>query len=215
MMPAPNPTPILRLTHVDNLEIYLARGGLHAPNFTPADGLKYRTIHDVEIQTKRRRRCIPCGPRGVVHDYLPFYFGTLTPMLLQLKTGQVAGYNEGQEPLIYLVTTAQEIASSGAKFVFSDGHGLAAFTRWYDDLRDLDQVDWGIVNDRYWADTPEDNDRKRRKQAEFLIREGCPWARIQKIVVLSSGMRQRVESILQKAGGAHQPVVDVRQAWYY
>lgn len=29
---------------------------------------------------------------------------------------------------------------SGCQFVFSDGHGLAAFTDWYDDLEEL--VDW-------------------------------------------------------------------------
>ena len=30
-----------------------------------------------------------------MHDYVPFYFGVLSPMLLQLKTGRVTGYNEG------------------------------------------------------------------------------------------------------------------------
>ena len=33
------------------------------------------------------------------------YFGYLAPMLLQLKTGRVAGYQEGQSPLLYLVST--------------------------------------------------------------------------------------------------------------
>lgn len=38
-----------------------------------------------------------------MHDYVPFYFGPLSPMMLNLKTGRVAGYEEDQEPLIYLV----------------------------------------------------------------------------------------------------------------
>ena len=29
------------------------RGGIHAPNKTPNDDLKYKTIHNVEIQQKR------------------------------------------------------------------------------------------------------------------------------------------------------------------
>ena len=94
---------IYRLIHVDNLRICLRRNGLHAPNYTPNDGLQYRTIHNVDIQKQRKVTTIPCGPCGNVHDYVPFYFGYLSPMLLQLKTGKVEGYNEGQEPLLYLV----------------------------------------------------------------------------------------------------------------
>jgi len=105
-MPVPNPTPIYRFLHVDNLEVVLRRGGLHAPNHSHDDGLCYKTIHNRDIQDERRVRRIPCGPRGVIHDYVSFYFGYHSPMLLQLKTGQVVGYNEGQEPLIYLLSTA-------------------------------------------------------------------------------------------------------------
>jgi hypothetical protein len=46
-MAPPIPTPIFRLVHVDNLDLLLRRGGLHAPKHTPADGLPYRTIHNV------------------------------------------------------------------------------------------------------------------------------------------------------------------------
>ena len=85
-MPVPNPTPILRFLHIDNLHICLRRVGLHAPNFTPEDGLYYRTIHNLDIQSQRQTRRILCGPRGVIHDYVPFYFGQRSPMLLQLHT---------------------------------------------------------------------------------------------------------------------------------
>jgi hypothetical protein len=55
----PIPTPILRLVHIDNLETLLRRGGLNAPLATPNDGLPYRTIHNIEIQTIRRVRHVP------------------------------------------------------------------------------------------------------------------------------------------------------------
>ncbi len=94
-------------------------------------------------------------------------------MMLNLKTGRVPGYDEGQEPLIYLVAHAQDITLGGVRFVFSDGHGVAAFTEWYDDLADLDKVDWSMVGERYWTDNINDMDRMRRKQAEFLIKQLC------------------------------------------
>jgi hypothetical protein len=58
-------------------------------------------------------------------------------MLLRLHTGQVANYNEGQEPIIYIVSTVEKILRKSLEFVFSDGHGIAFFTKWFDDLRDL------------------------------------------------------------------------------
>jgi hypothetical protein len=147
-MAVPIPTPVLRFIHVDNLHIYLERGGLHAPNFTPKDGLKYKTIHNVDVQAKRHHTPIPCGPKGVIHDYVPFYLGPLSPMMLNLKTDRVPGYTEGQEPLIYLVGSCQLVEQAGIPFVFSDGHGIAVFTQWFERLADLDKVDWDMVSGR-------------------------------------------------------------------
>jgi len=162
-MPIPSPTPIYRIIHIDNLDICLRRRGLYAPNFTPNDGLDYRTIHNTDIQRERQAVCLNCGPCGTVHDYVPFYFGYLSPMLLQLKTGRVEDYNGGQEPIIYVVSTVQAVHSAGSRFVFSDGHGIAAFTEWYDDLSNLSNVDWDMVYQRYWSDNVNDMDRQRRK----------------------------------------------------
>jgi hypothetical protein len=150
-----------------------------------------------------------------VHDYVPVYFGYLSVMLLNLKTGRVVGYNEGQEPLIYLVSTAQSIAESGAGFVFSDGHGLAALTSWYDSLRYLDEIDWNIVCQRYWRDNDEDNDRQRRKQAEFLIHGFCDWSLIQEIGVQNNRIRDMVLTHLNNFPDVQRPVVNIRSEWYY
>ena len=214
-MTVPNPTPIYRFIHVDNLNVYLQRGGLHAPDYTPANGLIYRTIHNLDIQNKRRIRSIPCGPGGVIHDYVSFYFGYLSPMMLQLKTGRVEGYDRGQEPLIYLVSTVQRVRDAGIGFVFSDGHGIAAFTRWYDDLADLDKVDWGMVYQRYWADNIDDMDRQRRKQAEFLVHEFFDWSLIKSIAVVDTRMKTRVENIMNHVSADKRRNVCIKPEWYY
>jgi len=214
-MPGPDRR-LFRLIHLDTLPTLLKRGGLHAPNVTPADGLPYRTIHNANVQASRSARGIPCGPGGMIHDYIPFYFGPLSVMLLNLHTGRVAGYTEGQAPLVYLVSSIARVTAAGRPWVFSDGHGLAALTSWYDDEADLDQVDWELVGERYWADKPEDNDRKRRKQAEFLVWQHLPWQAVDAIVVLNDEMRARVQSIL----AAHPMLaatvkVAVRRNWFY
>jgi len=201
--------------HVDNLEMHLECGGIYAPNHILNDKLLYKTIHNSDIQSKRQNVSIPCGEKGVMHDYVPFYFGYLSPMMLQLKTGQVEDYNEGQEPLIYLVSTAQNVKNSGTSFVFSNGHGIPAYTCWYDDLDKLDQVDWSMVCERYWKDTPKDMDRQRRKQAEFLIYQFCTWSLIKSIVVINAQMKTKVETIMNRFAANAQRDVHVEQNWYY
>ncbi len=214
-MTVPNPTPILRFMHIDNLAVVMHRGGLHAPTCTPNDGLAYKAIHNLEVQQKRADRQILCGPRGVIHDYVPFYFGFLSPMMLNLKTGRVAGYTEGQEPLIYLGTYAQTIAENGPGFVFSDGHGLAAYTSWFDDLSQLDKVDWDVVYQRYWTDNANDMDRQRKKQAEFLVYKFCDWSLVKAIIVIDDNRKSQVEQVL--AGFPHQMhrQILVKRDWYY
>ena len=136
-------------------------------------------------------------------------------MLFQLHTGWVPGYTEGQEPLVYISSSAQTVQESGARFVFSDGHGIARFTSWYDDLRDLDKVDWNAVYARIWKDTVDDMDRQRCKQAEFLVFQQCGWTLIQEIGVLNDAMRARVEGILAGFDPALHRPVRVHPEWYY
>ena len=214
-MPVPVPTPVLRFIHVNNLNVYLRRKGMHAPNYTPNDGLVFQTNHSDSVQAQRHVTKVPCGPRGTVHDYVPFYFGPLSPTMFNLKTGRVSGYNDGQEPLIYLVCHAQDIRQAGLSFVFSDGHGAAAFTKWFDDLARLDQVDGNMVGQRYWTDNIDDMDRRRRKQAEFLVHQFVPWALVREIIVFDQARQQQVQEALNQCSAAHCPLVKVDRQWYY
>jgi hypothetical protein len=206
---------LFRIVHIDTLPTLLKRGGLYAPSSTPDDGLPYRTIHNENVQASRSNRDVPCGPRGTIHDYVPFYFGPLSVMLLNLHTGRVEGYNDGQAPIIYLVTSIARVDAAGRPWVFSDGHGLAALTNWYDDPGMLGEVDWDLVGQRYWADNPQDNDRQRRKQAELLVWEHLPWAAIGGVAVLNATAKARVEAALAAHPAGAGVKVAVKPDWYY
>jgi hypothetical protein len=58
-------------------------------------------------------------------------------------------------------------------------------------------------------------DRQRRKQAEFLIHQSCPWALIEEIGVLNTGMKARMEEIFREFDAVLHKVVKVRADWYY
>jgi hypothetical protein len=134
-------------------------------------------------------------------------------MLYRLCKGTVAGYDGGQDPIIYLVSTAQNIQRSNIPFVFSDGHGIAAFTEWYASLAELKNVDWEAVYAHFWFDTQEDPDRQRRKQSEFLIYQFCPWDLILELGVVNDKMRTKVLNILQTYNKTTP--VQIHRDWYY
>jgi hypothetical protein len=90
------------------------------------------------------------------------------------------------------------------------GTDLATFTNWYEDLAQLDQVDWNLVGARYWADQPDDNDRQRRKQAEFLVWQSLDWSLIQGIGVLNAASESaNVEALLGQHPDRPRPKVEV------
>jgi len=113
------------------------------------------------------------------------------------------------------VTTAQKIEESGTRFVFSNGHGIAYFTDWFERLTDLDKVDWDTVYAIIWKDTLDDLDRQRRKQAEFLVYRFCDWSWIMEIGVINQDMKYRVEEILAQFPEDMRHPVTIKPDWYY
>lgn len=170
-----------------------------------------------DLKDERARFHVPLSRRGVIADYVPLFFSNRPPMLYSIK------YHHGdhiQQRYVYLVTSTDSITKRNLPFCFTDGHAIMAITEYFDDLIHLpDVIDWSIIHDRIWKDTPDDNDRKRRKQAEFLVYDQVPWGCIESIVVKDNSMKVRTEEILRHhrtiaSGDAIIPVA-VKTDWYY
>jgi hypothetical protein len=209
----PQPIYIYHITHVNNLSSIIADGGLRTCCDLRQAGVNYTDIAHETIQDWRATKEVSCGPGGVIHDYVPFYFAPRSPMLCAIHNGRVPHYREGQGPVLHLVSSVEAVRSATLSFVFTDGHSRIDFTGFYDDVSYLDQIDWQIMKEKYWRDTIADNDRKRRRQAEFLIHKFFPWSLIELIGVSGSRMKARVESILIEYD--HKPLVSVYPDWYY
>ncbi|MEG4999761.1 type II toxin-antitoxin system toxin DNA ADP-ribosyl transferase DarT [Microcoleus sp. B4-D4] len=207
------PLPIYHITHIENLESILSEGGLLAYNVMLETQTNYTNIAYENIQDRRARIRVPCGSGGVLHDYVPFYFAPRSPMLYTINRGNLKSCSQGQSTVIHLVSSVENIDAAGLDFVFTDGHAVMAFTEFFDDLNHLEQIDWDVMESRYWNDTNEDNDRKRRRQAEFLVRNFFPWHLITEIGVINSTIKSQTENILQNF--THKPSVIIRQQWYY
>lgn len=118
-----------RVIHINNLHIYLQRAAMHSVNHTPIDGLTWRATHNHTVQSRRATLPVAVGPRGTMLDYVPFHLGARNLFLYNLHTGQVHGYTEGQEPLITLVVSIDDVLQAGRPAVFFDGHAMDRFSQ--------------------------------------------------------------------------------------
>ena len=210
---APNPAPIYHITPIENLRRILEAGELRAKEALDREDTGYANIAHRTIQDRRAHTPVPCGPGGWLHDYVPFYFGPRSPMLYTISRGNVEGFAGGQQPIVHLVSTVQSVQAAGLEYVFTDGHGIMAFTEFYDDPAQLDEMDWPLMNSRYWFDTDDDLDCKRRRQAEFLIHRRFPVRLIHRIGVIDQHRKTETEVLLAEFGPAIP--VAAETAWYY
>ena len=161
---------ILHFTHVRNLEGILSVGGLLSDNSVGHRSALQVEAADPGIKASRRAIQISLPPAGCVADYVPFYFAPRSPMLYKLSKGGVPTYTDGQDPLIYLVSSVETVAGSGVQWLFSDGNCAAYVTEIFNDLDLLDsKVDWDVMRATIWKSTADDPDRMRRRMAEFLV----------------------------------------------
>lgn len=206
-------TPIYHFTHIANLEKIFSSGALLCDSLCCASGQPTRSIAYSNLKEQRARTLVEVLPGETLDKYVPFYFGTRSPMLYTYKNGNVTGKIESQDEIVYFATTAETIVENGLLFAFTDGHPIREPKAFYNDLQDLKHVDLPLMKQTYWNDTDADPDRKRRRQAEFLIWERVPLTAIMALAARTELVR------LALAETATKYSLDIRcicrPGWYY
>lgn len=194
----PNPLWVYRILHWQNVE-YVLQKGIYTRNSINVDP-DYINIGLVSLIDKRNHRHVQCEPGGVLNDYVPFYFGYRSPMLFMIQTGwQNQVVRRHPQDIVYLCCKVDDIIERGCEFVFMDGHAVdAGSTPHYNDIADIDAVDWDAVKAERWQNTEDDNDKKRKKQAEFLVKEHVPVECISKIVVYNELRKTYFEELVEQ-----------------
>lgn len=206
-------TDIFHITHIRNLPNILRDGGLWCDRVVSQRNLAHISIAHQHIKDRRAQKPVPLPPNGMVADYVPFYFAPRSPMLYAIHHNYVAGYQGGQASVLHLVASTDAVRQNGLAFVFTDGHAEMNISHFYQDLRDLDKIDWDVMRSVYWNDTNTDGDRKRRRQAEFLVHEFFPLSLFERIGVINQTVARQTASLLTES--ETKPVVEVQSAWYY
>jgi hypothetical protein len=204
---------IYHITHVDNLAQILSEGCLWCEAEKNDRRLAAKSIAYEELKTRRANRSVTVAAGGTLCDYVPFYFANRSPMLYAIYSGYVSAYTGGQQSIIYLVSTVDRIVKDNRDFCFTDGHAVEAMTNFYDSFDDLAEVDWNLIDSWSWRNIASDNDRKRRKQAEFLVHRCVPWECIESIGVIDNKQRDKVSLIL--ADYYDLTPMRIERKWYY
>lgn len=205
--------PIFRMTHISNIE-YILNNGMWAMNSGIQD-LTFTPIGNTDIINKRKDYAVKAiPPGGVLGDYVPFYFDGHSPMLLNIITG----YGVPQTPqkdIVFIVCDAEEIMNSDCQWCFTDGHAKKAITRFFNKKEDMQRLDWNTIKADYWQDTEEDNDRQRKKMAEFLVLNHVPTNLIRCIVTHTSECTTFCQDLIATVGLSIPVFTDSTHKLYY
>lgn len=188
---------VYRIIPIQNLEDDLLNG-LICKNKAPANA-KRIVIGNTEIITERDNREVACFPGTFVNDYVPFYFSTRTPMLLNIKTGKGVP-KRPQSEILYLCFKLADLATDKFQWCFTNGNAAKRISKFYDNLDDLEQIDWRSIRSTDFAanNADGDEDRVRKKHSEFLVKSKVPIKKLSHIAVLNSTVKTQVETILAK-----------------
>jgi hypothetical protein len=192
---------VYHFSHIDNLRGLLKHGFL--ANNHAQFPRNHRSIAAESIQGRRARMKVPCGPKGCVHDYVPFYFGSVSPMLL----GVVNAKNVDQYDILYFEFPIALADRADAIFTSASAN-TAIPPDFYHDPADLAQLDWAAIDSKKWGNP--DEEYRHRRMAELLIHGQLPVTAAARCVVWNEAAKKRVEAIV---GTRPFPPIEYQDKW--
>lgn len=197
---------IYHFTHLDNLK-GLLKHGLLSSNEQRKGGLSHISIAAAGIQGRRAVMPVPCGPGGVVHDYVPFYLCKRSSMLLSV----VQSKNVDQQLLIYFAFPISVVGQQGV--VFTDASANTAVPpNFYVDPKDLSRLNWGAIDSLKWS-MPTD-ELKQARMAEVLVQTGVSVHAPSFVVVWNDWVADKVRETY-RSEGLQPPRIVVDGIYYF
>ncbi len=201
---------IFRIVHRDNMP-WILTNGLFCRNADEHDP-NYRAIGNAELIAKRQTRSIPVHPGGSLSDYIPFYFTPFSPMMYNIKTGRGVTHVPNQD-IVILVSSIHKVVGDGVDYIFSDRHAYLKHAYFYNEIKDVGEVDWTILQKRDFSRDPNDPEKMERYQAEALIHKHLPVSSLVGVVCYTDTVTQQIHDL---AAGKELPLRVVKQiGWYF
>jgi len=167
---------IYHMTHINNLKNILNNGLLsHNNSFVK------RTIDNPQVNS-RRDFLEPIYNKNL-HEYVPFYFNPKNPMLYVNK--------DKAEDIIILAFNRKLIYQNNS--LFTDGNASVNITNFFNDINDLDNLNWDCLRGEYWNDF---EDGKREIMSEVLIPNKVDINHLEKIFVNNNDNKKLTKNLL-------------------
>ena len=216
MLGIPHNTQIYHITHINNLERIIKKGQIWSDAWRIEKGLECDLIGMSRIKERRLNEIeVSCRPGTMVGEYVPFYFCPRSIMLyiLYRKNHPDITYNQGQDEIIHIVADLEKVIcycdQKKISWAFSDVNAGAKYVRFFNDLREMEVLDWNAINSRVWINPK----IKEGKQAEFLVKNFFAFELTSLIGVMNSEIQKRVDNILSDR--KIELPVKVKRNWYY
>lgn len=199
---------IYHFTHIDNLSNLINIGAILCKNEMTNGNYSYKNSALDSVQEQRQLHKVPVSPNGTIHDYVPFYFNSLSPMLYTIKKGNIGGVK--MQDLVFFKSTVQAVKAAGCVFIFTSGHAIMDLSEYYNDLADLDKIPWDVIKARYWCDF---FDGRRLRQSEFLVYKKFDWELVETIGVYNNDMLSKVTALIGSL--QYKPIIKVKLNWFF
>jgi len=123
-----------------------------------------------------------------LHNLVPLYFTYDTPSNYRM-------WQQNKDIALFCINK-KIVYSPGFSFAFTDGNAANGKTNMYNNLDNLEQLDWSVIDE----EKPNLHIReiKRKRMAEFLVYPKINTRFIDKIIVPTSTLKYRVEKILRQ-----------------
>lgn len=200
---------VYHFSHIDNLP-NLLRSGFLANNHKGFPRFGHHSIAASGIQKRRAEMAVPCGPGGCVHDYVPLYFGAISPMLL----GVINAKNVDQMEILYFEFPISILQRGDVVFTNASANTVIP-PQFFDNPDELCKLNWEAIDSRKWGNV--NDDFRHQRMAEALVYGSLPLAAAARCVVWNEGIKKRVEDIVAEAGVPF-PVIEFespeRRHWF-
>jgi hypothetical protein len=206
---------VFRIIPIQNLE-HILREGLYCKN-AGENTENYMNLGSQDVINRRDAVVVKCYRDTVVNDYIPFYFSIRTPMLYNIITGHgVPAFP--QEDIVYLCCRLVDLTTIDFKWCYTNGNAAVAITNFYSSLDNIEvNLDWHSIRTTDFRDdnSDADEDRIRKKHAEFLVKEYVPVEYIKKIVVFDKAAEEKVSEVIKKVGLKIDIIISPGNKFYF
>jgi hypothetical protein len=187
-----------RISHIENIS-HILQNGL-CTKFHPKANPDFVSIGNAEIIEVRDDMPVRIHGYGDIGEYVPFYFTPKSMMLFNIVTGyrEPVVKKRPKQDIIVVRCLIKDLSKIG-RFFFTDGQANEkTLTTHYNDLSDLDRIDWNIIRRSDFKRDAADTDKTRRYQAEFLVYEHVPTRFIESIHVYNDKAATFVQKEMAK-----------------